>query len=121
MNKDLKKFLKNTQLEVREIEGVYKLNSRPWDIELDNIYFITLSNIPTWSLNDNPFYLKVGDKKLFTFDKNDTFFLDNGWVLLKWNKYHNGELDGITEGISNNRIFPYYDINIDFLQEELNN
>lgn len=121
MNKDLKKFLKNTQLEVKKIGEVYKLNLRPWDSELDNIYFMTISNIPTWNLNDNPLYIKIGEKRLMSFDKNDAFFLDNGWVLLKWNDYKNEKLQGIFTGIYKNRIFHYYDMNIDFLEEELNN
>ena len=58
MNKDLKKFLKNTQLEVKNIGEVWKLQINTLNIKLDQVYFVDINNIPLWSLNDNPLYIK---------------------------------------------------------------
>lgn len=118
-NKDLKKFLKNTQLEVKKIGEVWKLQINTLDIKLDQVYFVDINNIPLWSLNDNPLYIKIGYNRLATFDKEQTYFLNDEWLLIKWNEYYNGKLDTISEGIFNNKIIPCNDKNIKWLEEIL--
>ena len=52
-----------------------------------------------------------------TFDKEQTYFLDDEWLLIKWNEYYNGKLDTISEGIFNNKIIPCNDKNIEWLEK----
>lgn len=54
-----------------------------------------------------------------TFDKEQTYFLDDEWLLIKWNEYYNGKLETISEGIFNNKIIPCNDKNIKWLEEIL--
>lgn len=86
---------------------------------MDQVYFVDINNIPLWSLNDNPLYIKIGYSRLATFDKEQTYLLNDKWLLLKWNEYYNGKLDTISEGIFNNKIIPFNDKNIKWLEEIL--
>lgn len=52
-----------------------------------------------------------------TFDKEQTYFLNDERLLIKWNEYYNGKLDTISEGIFKNKIIPCNDKNIEWLEE----